>query len=590
VTRAPPALALPVKDGGKASRRVRRIDPWSAAMVGAVAATSALIVVMLLVVVWLGFRVGDVGDPAAHLALGNYRAIFADSALYRVLADTVSFALVTLAVSLAFGVPLAWLVERTDLTGKTAIFTLMTVGLLLPGFASAMGWLFLLHARIGLLNVWLERALGLHGPVFDIATMAGMGWVQGLNLAPVSFIMSAAVFRAMDPALEEAAEIAGANFVRTLARVTLPLAAPGIVAAAIYIFTIGFAAFDVPAIIGWSARRFTFSTYLVLQLDSTSGLPQYGLAAALSSFLIVMGVALASLYGRMQGEAHRYQVVTGKAYRPRIARLGRWAIPAWGFVAAYLLLSQIVPLVLVAWASLLPFFQLPSAAALKSVSLAQYLSLPWALAREGIANTAILMVATPTLTLALSVAFSWVVLRTRIRGRAVFDVVAFLPHAVPNIVFGVAALLIALFWLGRALPLFGTVTILLIVFVVARLSYGTRMTNSGLIQIHRELEEAATVSGAGTGGILRRVLVPLLAPTLLYAWLWIALLVFRELTLAVVLTTRANMTLPFVVWSLWLNGGLGQASALAFLMLLMMLPLVALYWLIARRRGILAQQ
>ncbi len=559
-------------------------------MIAVVGAASALIVAMLLVVVWLGFRVGDMGDPTAHLALDNYRAIFADRTTYSVLGDTVSFALVTLAVSLAFGLPLAWLVERTDIKGKTAIFTLMTVGLLLPGFASAMGWLFLLHARIGLLNAWLERAFGLSGPVFDIASMAGMGWVQGLNLAPVSFIMSAAVFRAMDPALEEAAEVAGAGFWRTLWHVTLRLAAPGIVAAAIYVFTIGFAAFDVPAIIGWGARRFTFSTYLVLQLDSTSGLPQYGMAAALSSFLIVMGVALASLYGRIQRHAHRYQVVTGKAYRPRIAALGRWAIPAWGFVAAYLLLSQIVPLVLVAWASLLPFFQLPSAAALKSVSLAQYLSLPWALARAGIANTAILMLATPTLTLALSVAFSWVVLRTRIRGRGGFDVVAFLPHAVPNIVFGVAALLIALFWLGRALPLFGTVTILLIVFVVARLSYGTRMTNSGLIQIHRELEEAALVSGAGTGGVMRRVLVPLLAPTLLYAWLWIALLVFRELTLAVVLTTRANMTLPFVVWSLWLNGGLGQASALAFLMLLMMLPLVALYWLIARRRGILAQQ
>jgi iron(III) transport system permease protein len=567
-----------------------RLDPWSAAMIGAVVAASALIVAMLMVVIWLGFRVGDVGDPTAHLALGNYAAILADPATWSVLGDTVSFALVTLAVSLAFGLPIAWLVERTDLAGKTAILTLMTVGLLLPGFASAMGWLFLLHARIGLLNALFERALGLRGPVFDIATVAGMGWVQGLNLAPVSFIMSAAVFRAMDPALEEAAQVAGAGFLGTLARVTLRLAAPGIVAAAIYIFTIGFAAFDVPAIIGWGARRFTFSTYLVLQLDSTRGLPQYGLAAALSSFLIVMGVALAWCYGRVQAGAHRYQVVTGKAYRPKIVPLGRWAIPAWGFVGTYLLLSQIVPLLLVAWASLLPFFQLPSAAAFRSVSLAQYLSLPWSLALEGIGNTAILMVATPTLTLLLSVAFSWVVLRTRLRGRQGFDVVAFLPHAVPNIVFGVSALLIALFALGRALPLFGTVTILLVVFVVARLSYGTRMTNSGLIQIHRELEEAATVSGAGTGGVLRRVLVPLLAPTLLYAWLWIALLVFRELTLAVVLTTRGNITLPFVVWSLWLNGGLGQASALAFLMLLMMLPLVALYWLLARRRGILAPQ
>ncbi len=445
----------------------RRVNFWPTAMLGMVIAASAVIVTMLIAVLWLGFRVGDLGDPAAHYGFGNYREIFGDSASYTVLVDTFGFALVTLAVSLAFGIPLAWLVERTDLPGKTAIFTLMTVGLLLPGFASAMGWLFLMHPRIGLINTWLGA------PVFDIASMAGMGWVQGLNLAPVSFIMTAAVFRAMDPALEEAAQVAGAGF-------------------------------------------------------------------------------------------------------------------AWGFAVLYILLSQIVPLLLVVWASLLPYFQLPNAAAFASLSLRQYSTLPWQLAREGIVNTAILMVLTPTVTLAFSVAFSWVVLRTRLAGRTGFDVIAFLPHAVPNIVFGVSALLIVLFVLGPALPLFGTIWILLGVFVVTRISYGTRMTNSGLIQIHRELEEAATVSGAGTGAVLWRVLGPLLAPTLLYAWLWIALLVFRELTLAVMLTTRENITLPVVVWSLWLNGGLAQASALVLIMLLAMMPIVALYWYLVRRRGGLA--
>jgi iron(III) transport system permease protein len=566
----------------------RRANPWPALMLGAVIAASAVIVAMLVVVVWLGFRVGDVGDPAARYAFGNYRDMFGDPETYRVLADSLGFALVTLAVSLAFGLPLAWLVERTDLPAKTALFTMMTVGLLLPGFASAMGWLFLMHPRIGMINTWLMRAFALKGPAFNIASVTGMGWVQGLNLAPVAFIMTAAVFRAMDPALEEAAQVAGAGFGRTLRAVTLRLAWPGILAASIYIFTIGFAAFDVPAIIGWGNRIFTFSTYLVLQLDSTRGLPQYGLAAALSSFLIAVGAALSWWYSRVQRRAERYQVVTGKAYRPRIVALGRWRPWAWGFAGAYLLLSQVVPLLLVAWASLLPYFQLPTAAALASVSLQQYRSLPWQLAGEGIVNTAILMVLTPTVTLALSVAFSWIVLRSRVPGRAGFDVIAFLPHAVPNIVFGVSALLIALFVLGSALPMFGTVSILLVVFVVARLSYGTRMTNSGLIQIHRELEEAATVSGAGTGTVLGRVLVPLIAPTLLYAWLWIALLAFRELTLAIVLTTRENMTLPVVVWSLWLNGGLAQASALALIMLFLMMPVVVLYWYVVRRRGILA--
>jgi iron(III) transport system permease protein len=203
--------------------------------------------------------------------------------------------------------------------------------------------------------------------------------------------------------------------------------------------------------------------------------------------------------------------------------------------------------------------------------------------RDGLENTALLMVLTPSVTLVLSLCFSWIVLRSRVCGRQWFDLIAFLPNSVPNVVFGVGAALLALYWIDAYVSAFGTLWLLLALFVIARLSYGTRMTNSGMIQIHKELEESAVVCGANTAGVLRRILVPLLAPTLLYAWLWIALLTFRELTLAVLLTTRDNITLPVVVWSLWLGGGLGDAAAVALVMLLLMSPIVGLYWFVAGR-------
>jgi len=143
--------------------------------------------------------------------------------------------------------------------------------------------------------------------------------------------------------------------------------------------------------------------------------------------------------------------------------------------------------------------------------------------------------------------------------------------------------------LQRAVPIFGTIWLLLLVFTIARLSYGTRMTNASLIQIHKELEDSARVSGAATGGVVRRVIVPLLAPTLIYAWLWIALLTFRELTLAVILTTRGNITLPVVVWSMWVNGGTSKAAALTLLLLAVMVPFIFLYWLVVRRQAGLAR-
>ena len=553
---------------------------------GAVIFASIIILALIAVVVWLSFRHGMAGDSNAVWTTANYPEIFLNPFTYRVLLNTFGFSVVVLIVSLGFGVPTAWLVERTDLPGKNIVFTFMAVGLLIPGFAAAMGWLLLLHPRIGLVNVWLETSFGFSGATINIATIVGMGWVQGLNLAPIAFIMTAAVFRAMDPALEEAAEMSGAPFRSTLRNVTLPLAWPGVLAAGIYIFTIGFSAFDVPAIIGWSNRIFTFSTYLVLQLAPTEALPRYGTAAALSVLFIGLAGLFSMWYGRMQARAHRFQVVSGKAYRPKLLALGRYKILAWGLLAFYFLLSKIMPLIVLCWASVLPYFQLPSAIALASASLERYWRLPWDLIGEGFGNTAILMVLTPTLTLFLALCFSWIVLRSKVPGRSWFDFIAFLPHTVPSIVFGIGALLISLFVVESIVPAFGTVWLLLVVFIVGRISYATRMTNSGMIQIHKELEESGQMSGASTIGVLRQIVIPLLAPTLLNAWLWMALMTFRELTLAVLLTTRDNMTLPVVIWGLWQGSGYGDASAITIIMLGLMIPLVSLYWFVARKSSV----
>ncbi|MGH7034714.1 MAG: ABC transporter permease subunit, partial [Stellaceae bacterium] len=187
-----------------------------------------------------------------------------------------------------------------------------------------------------------------------------------------------------------------------------------------------------------------------------------------------------------------------------------------------------------------------------------------------------------------SVAISWVVLRTRIRFRGLFDFLAFLPLAIPAIVFSVAALLIALFVLRGIVPIYGTLWILILVYVVARLSYGTRMTNGVLIQIHKELEESARVCGATTGGVLRHVLLPLLVPSLVYAWIWIALLTYRELSLPVVISTSGNLPFSYLVWGFVQDSAYGSAAAASLIMLALMLPILLLYWLVARRAGIVA--
>jgi iron(III) transport system permease protein len=478
------------------------------------------------------------------------------------------------------------LVERTDFPGRTLLLTLMTVGLLIPGFAVAMGWLFLLHPRIGIVNQFLQDTFGFADAPLSITTITGMGWVQGLNLTPVAFIMTASAFRAMDPKLEEAAEASGASTARIIWSVTVPLIWPGILAAGIYIFTVGLSAFDVPAIIGWSNRVFTFSTYMYLMVSPQEGLPRYGLSATFSIIGIVLAAVLGWWYAQVQKRCHQYEVITGKAYQPKIVKLGSRASLAWLFVGIYLFLSKVIPLAMLLWASLLRYFEMPSVEALARTSLQNYLGLPWELVLRGAGNTSILMLLTPTITVIVSLIFAWVVLRSRIRGRFLFDFFAFLPHAVPNIIFAIGAVLLALFVLRGFIPLYGTIWLLLLLYIIVRLSYGTRMMNSSLIQIHHELEEAAYVSGGSTWNVVRRILVPILTPPILYGWLWIALLTYRELTLAVLLSRAENTTLPVVVWSIWLNGGFGQAAALTTVMLCILVPIIALYWFVAHRSGI----
>ena len=290
----------------------RRRDWAPAGMVGVAMVATGAVLALLAVVFWLSFVEGTPGDPALVYTLDHYRAMFFDSFTYRVLWNTVLFSAMALSVALALAVPIAWLIERTDFPGKPLILTLMTTALLIPGFAVSLGWVFLLHPKIGLVNHWLMAVFGLSEAPLDVGNIFAMGAIEGMNLTPLAFIMTAAALRAMDPALEEAAATSGARPWQTAWRVTLPVLWPALLAAAIYVATIGFAAFDVPAILGLSRRIFTFSTYVFWVLTPSEGAPEYGSVACLSVLMTAIAALMSWAYRRAQRQAPKYAVVTGK--------------------------------------------------------------------------------------------------------------------------------------------------------------------------------------------------------------------------------------------------------------------------------------
>lgn len=549
----------------------------------AIASAPLILVLSLLVtIIWVSFQPDITKNIFGVFTVRHYRALFGDPSIYGPMVNTIGFTFVTVVTALAFGVPAAWLVERTDLSGKRIIYTLMSLGILVPGFVSAIGWVFLLHPRIGIVNTLLMNAFGLESGPLNIASIVGMGWVQGLSLASIAFIMTAAAFRMLNPALEEAAAVHGIGLWWTLARVTIPLVFPAILGVAIYVGTIAIGAFEVPAFIGLGNRIFTFSTLVYLKTQPQEGLPNYGVAGALSTGMILFAALLSGLYYRLIRFSHSYAVIRGQGYRPKLIQIGHWGVAAWCFLGAYFVLSKLLPLLTLAWAGMQPYVQPFSLSALGQLSPAKLFVIPWDIVNRGAVNTLILMLAVPTAGVVFGTAISWVVVRSDLATRFLFDMVAFLPHAVPNMIFAIAAMILSLFVLPPGIPLYGTILILFLVYVLNQISFHTRVLNGSLLQIDKELEEAGRVAGMGLVRTLWKILLPLLRPALVNAWLWGALLVYREVTMAAVLVTRQNVTLPMVIWGLWFGGDLNKAAAISLMFIIMLLPLFWLYSAISR--------
>jgi len=527
---------------------------------------AVIVGVPVAMVALMSLRTGFPGE-GGPLTLANFISVYTDRGTYEVLVNTVLFATGTVAVTLLFAVPLVWILMRTDIPLKKTIFVLLTVGTLVPVFLRTIAWILLLSPRIGLLNQWLSQIFGLEEPPLNLYNITGMAFVQGVSFVPSAFFMLAAAYRSMDPSLEEAAYTSGVGKLRTFLKINIPITMPAIVAVMVYLFMTGIAVFEVPAIIGLPARILVLSSLIYTSANPATGLPDYGTAGAYGGVMLLAGLILAYFYVRVVRQGKKYTVITGRGYRPRELALGRWKWPAMAFVFFYLAIEVFIPFLVLLWTSLLPYMRLPSAAALATISLKNYQSIPDYAGARPFINTAILMFAVPTTTMVLSVLVSWVVIRTQVSFRGFLDTLAFVPHAVPGIL-----LAVGLAYLGLAyrsiFPLYGTVLIIVLAHTIHWIAYGTRTTNSVMIQVHRELEEAGKVSGASTPRVLIRIVLPLVAAGILNSWIWVGMLSYREVTMALTLYTRHNVVISTVIWQFWGSGWIPEVSALGVVLIL----------------------
>jgi len=525
-----------------------------------------LIGLPVAMVILMSLRTGFPGEDVPF-TLENFATVYLTPRTYEVLLNTLFFAVSSVSITLLIAVPLVWILMRTDIPFKKTIYVLLTIGILIPVFLRTIAWILLLSPRIGLVNKWLQELFALSSPPFNLYSITGMAFVQGISFVPGAFFMLAAAYRSMDPSLEEAAYTSGVGKLRTFLKINIPITWPAIAAVMVYLSMTAIAVFEVPAIIGLPARIHVLSSLIFTSTTPSTGLPEYGMAGAYGAIMLVLGLMFAALYVRLVKQGKKYTVITGRGYRPRELALGRWKWAALAFVFFYLAIEVFIPFAVLLWASLLPYLQLPSAEALSSLTLKHYLEIPANVGPRPFINTLILMFAVPTLTMILSVLVSWIVIRTQVSFRGFLDTLVFIPHAVPGILMAVG-----LAYLGLAyrdyFPLYGTVAIIVLAHTINWIAYGTRTTNSVMIQVHRELEEAGRVSGASAPRVLGKIVLPLIAAGVLNSWIWIGMLSYREVTMSLTLLTRSNVVISTVVWQFWGSGWIPQVSALGVILIL----------------------
>jgi iron(III) transport system permease protein len=521
-----------------------------------------------------------------QMGLVNYLKVYSDPGTIEIFTNTIIYVGGSALVGISLAVTLAWLVERTNVPGKLWIYAGVPMTLAVPGMLQAMAWVLLLSPRIGFINQLLKDLFGPDAPVIDVYSLGGMVFLEGLRLVPTAFLMLVPLMRSMDPALEEAAAVSGARPFSTMRKVTLRLLAPALVAVLIYQAMTALEVFEIPGILGLPAGIYVFSTKIYAIVRTATFLPVYGQANALAMVYLVIAVATTYLYTRMISRAERYTIITGKGYRPRQLDLGKWRMPAFACALLFLFLSIILPFLVFVYTSFLPYLQAPSWKVFNIMTLKNYrLLAEYGEVASALKNTVVMVATTATATVVLSFLVSLVIVRSKFWGRKLLDQLAFMPHAIPGIVMG-----IAFFWLFlkldfEFLPLYGTVWAISIGFTISFLSYGTRSMNAALLQIHKELEEAAYVSGAPPWRTMWRIFVPLLMPTLVGVWIWVVLHAVRIAGMPLMLYEGPkNQVLAILIWNMWDEGYVPAVAAIGTLLMITLLLLTVAVRLFGFRR------
>lgn len=492
--------------------------------------------------------------------LGVVSAAFTDRATFAAFANSLIYAVVTTLIAAASGALFAFLSVRANIRLRWLITPVMVLLFAAPNLFYAISWGLLADPYAGLLNEAFRFITDSDQRPFNAYSWTGLIVVQSLKLTGFCYLILLGPFMSMNRSLEEASLVAGASRASTFFRINLPLMAPTLFGIMIIGIVFGLGTFDIPQILGGLPQIPVLSTE-IFKAVNFSVPPDYSRASSLSLFMIVALLVLLMVQWKML-KAGRFVTVTGKS-----GKQDRWDIGGWGYLAtAIVVVFTLVALVLPIAQLIITSFQ--PALGVYDFTWRNYEQI---LKRNqtfaAFCSTAELAAVAGFIAMCLATLAAYVGQRANKWVDRYLETVTLLPLIVPGVV-----LAIGLIWVYLSVPglkaLYATRWLALVGLVVVVMPIASRAISGAVVQIARELEEAAMISGAGPIRVFKDVVLKLLKNSFLTGWLVTSILAAGALEVPLMLLPSLRPNVAVLVYSRIASGDPTQASALLVLLLI----------------------
>lgn len=517
--------------------------------------TAGLVVYPVAMVLYGSVKEGAPGQ-AGGFTLAHWRAVLSDPGTFRLLASSLLIAVPRTVLALALATAFAWCVARTNTPCPRLLEGLLAFMFFLPELPWVLAWMLLGAPNVGLLNQWVRAVLPGVASAIDVYSYGGIIVLGAARSATVLFLFVHPAFLAMDATLEEAARMAGAGAWRTFWRVNFPLLLPALLASGILSFVVAMESFELPQLLGTPARISVFTTR-IYDLAYGGHVASFGPAMALAVLLLLLTLSLIAVQWRiLHGRA--YTTVSGRGYQARPLDLGPWRWAPFAAILGFFAVFGALPFAVLLLNSFMEISGFIGRDMLTTRHWADAFGRSAVL--TSVRDTVIVSVVSATLGVVASALVAYVVTRTRWAGRRALDLIAWAPWAVPGLVMSLGFL-----WAFVWLPLYGTLWLLVLVFVARGLPVGSRFFTATMVQIGAELEECARIHGGSWLRTFARIWVPLLRPAILGAWILLFVIAVRVLDLVVLLAGPGSRMLSVDIFFWTVTGRQEAASVLALL-------------------------